>query len=275
MLTRSAADKGDPRRRVAAAMLGGYLLILGLTGWANVASLTADLRGAGVRVVQWHVVVWEGSSLLMWLVLSVAIWRAVAWLRPPRAGWPMAIAAHVVVLVAVSLVHVGGSVALRKLAYALAGDHYVFGDWWERWFYELRKDAATYAQLGAFAAICQWVLGRLASAEPTAQSPTAEAVLAVPDGALVRHLPIGEIDHVAAAGNYVELAWRGQTLLHRATLASVEAELGDRFVRIHRSRLVRRDVIRAVQTAQSGDFEVELASGERLRGSRRFRDALS
>ena len=58
-------------------------------------------------------------------------------------------------------------------------------------------------------------------------------------------------------------------------MAAVEAELGPAFARIHRSRLVRRDAVRAIESGQSGDFTVTLANGERVRGSRRHRDALA
>ncbi|WP_257551433.1 LytTR family DNA-binding domain-containing protein [Sphingopyxis sp. DBS4] len=85
-------------------------------------------------------------------------------------------------------------------------------------------------------------------------------------------MPVDEIEHVAAAANYVEITWRGQTLLHRATLTAIESELAAAgFVRIHRSRLVRRDAVRRVVTLKSGDFDVEMASGAMLRGSRRYR----
>lgn len=98
--------------------------------------------------------------------------------------------------------------------------------------------------------------------------------LAVSDGSVTHRVPVDEIEHVAAAGNYVELAANGRVLLHRATLASIESELGPGFVRIHRSRLVRQNAIRRVETNQAGDFEAVLASGARLKGSRRYRAAV-
>ena len=86
--------------------------------------------------------------------------------------------------------------------------------------------------------------------------------------------PIDEIEHVGAAGNYVEIAWRGERLLHRATLLGIEADLGPAFARIHRSRLVRKGAVRRVVTHKSGDFDVEMDSGDTLRGSRRYRGNL-
>src|SRR3546814_14858678 len=97
--------------------------------------------------------------------------------------------------------------------------------------------------------------------------------LAIGDGSVTHHVPVDEIESVAAAGNYVEIAWAPRTLLHRATLAAVEAELGDAFVRIHRGRLVRRAAIRRVAPDHTGDFTVELAGRAVVRGSRRHRAA--
>jgi DNA-binding LytR/AlgR family response regulator len=88
------------------------------------------------------------------------------------------------------------------------------------------------------------------------------------------HIPSDEIEQVQAAGNYVEISWVKRTLLHRATLTAVEAELGKQFVRIHRGLLVRRDAIRKIETDKSGDFRLTLASGAEVRGSRRFRSGL-
>src|SRR3546814_20541863 len=97
-------------------------------------------------------------------------------------------------------------------------------------------------------------------------------MLAVGDGSVTHHLPVDEIEHVAAAGYYVEIAWKGQRLLHRTTLSAIEAELaGAGFARIHRSRLARKAAIRRVVTQKSGDFDVEMDSGEALRGRRRYR----
>ena len=46
------------------------------------------------------------------------------------------------------------------------------------------------------------------------------------------------------------------------------------FVRIHRSRLVRRAAIAQVESRPSGDYVVRLADGRELAGSRRYRRPL-
>jgi DNA-binding LytR/AlgR family response regulator len=59
-------------------------------------------------------------------------------------------------------------------------------------------------------------------------------------------------------------------------MADIEAELAPcGFVRVHRSRLVRRAAIASTETRQSGDFDIILRSGAVLSGSRRFRRNLA
>ncbi len=79
-----------------------------------------------------------------------------------------------------------------------------------------------------------------------------------------------QLDWVTAAGNYVELHGGGRTLLHRAPLSRVEAQLSSHgFVRVHRSILVRRDRIARVRPV-----DVILHDGTSLRTGSRYRAAL-
>ena len=91
-----------------------------------------------------------------------------------------------------------------------------------------------------------------------------------------RHfVPLAEVVWVEAAGNYVELHRGADGLLHRASLADMERRLANAgFVRIHRSRLVRRDAVAAVESKPTGDFVVRLRDGRELSGSRRYRRPL-
>jgi DNA-binding LytR/AlgR family response regulator len=169
--------------------------------------------------------------------------------------------------------HIAVMVVLRRIYYDAVGQgpYHFFGIVDDRLLYEFRKDFATYLQFVIIAAVGQWLIARAAT--PPSAAPATPRTLAVADGAVTHVVPIDEIESIASAGNYVEIAWGPRTLLHRATLAAVEAELGEAFLRIHRSRLVRRAAIRRIETDKSGDFTVELASGAMLRGSRRYRPA--
>lgn len=84
-------------------------------------------------------------------------------------------------------------------------------------------------------------------------------------------LPPRQVDWVRAAGNYVELHGRSGTVTHRATLAATERALNPHgFVRIHRSLLVRRDVIERVRHE-----DVVLRDGTHLKLGKRFKTRLA
>jgi DNA-binding LytR/AlgR family response regulator len=84
-------------------------------------------------------------------------------------------------------------------------------------------------------------------------------------------LSVDQIDWIAAAGNYVEIRGAGRTLIRRMPLSAVERELDGRgFVRIHRSRLVRRDRIVRVRPD-----DVILLDGTSLKIGKRYRAALN
>jgi DNA-binding LytR/AlgR family response regulator len=83
-------------------------------------------------------------------------------------------------------------------------------------------------------------------------------------------LPPAQIEWIAAAGNYVEIHSAGRTILHRAPISGVEAELGPHgFVRVHRSTLVRRDRIARVRR-----LDIVLQDGTSLRTGQRIRSGL-
>lgn len=257
------------QRRIALGFLGGFLVIVGLILVANAESTLADLASSGAHIRSDLVWSWEVTSMIAWLSLYPLLWLAVRRIRPPRFSWPVIAAALALGSIVASAWHVAVMVALRHVYYDAVGQgpYRFFGVIADnRILYEYRKDVATYLQFVALAAIAQWLIARAAT--PAAEGPR---TLAVADGAVTHLIPVEEIEWVAAAGNYVELAWAGRTLLHRATLSAVEGELGTAFLRIHRGRLVRRGAIRRIETDKSGDFTVELASGASLRGSRRYR----
>lgn len=269
----TAGTSGMTARTLTALLLGAMLLFGIVRITANVYSYIADRHGTGVEVAASTAWMLEGTALAAWVIMLVPCWFTVRTIRPPRFGLPATVLIHALLVIPVSLGHIALMVAFRTAAWWLTGGSYHFGSpEGDPILYEFRKDVSTYAELIFILFLVQWLVARYAA--PPAEKP-APATLAVGDGAVTHHLPIHEIEHVAAAGNYVEIAWRGQRLLHRATMTGIEEELTSAgFARIHRSRLVRRDAVRRVVTHKSGDFDVEMESGETLRGSRRFRGNL-
>lgn len=73
------------------------------------------------------------------------------------------------------------------------------------------------------------------------------ATLQIRDGDAVVFVKIDDIDWVEAADYYVEIHAGARSYLMRETMQRLEAQLDERFVRIHRSRLVNRDRVREVR----------------------------
>jgi two-component system LytT family response regulator len=84
-----------------------------------------------------------------------------------------------------------------------------------------------------------------------------------------------DIDWIEAAGYYACLHVGRETHVMRRTLSDLERDLGDaQFIRIHRSIIVNLERIAGLELRETGDYEVVLKSGVRLRLSRRFRKRL-
>lgn len=88
--------------------------------------------------------------------------------------------------------------------------------------------------------------------------------LPIRDGDRLHLVPIDEIEWIEAADYYVEVHAGPHTHLHRESLQRLEAMLEDRFVRIHRSRLVNRRRIRELRREGRRDLVVVLDTGAEL-----------
>ena len=88
-------------------------------------------------------------------------------------------------------------------------------------------------------------------------------------------LETSEIDWIEAEGNYVSVHSAKKTHLLRETISSLEAQLDPRkFVRIHRSSIVRLDFIQELQPWFHGEYRVILKDSTQLTLSRNHRDKL-
>ncbi len=91
-----------------------------------------------------------------------------------------------------------------------------------------------------------------------------------------RVVPVEEIDYFTASGPYVELHVGDQLLLIRERMQHLENRLDpSRFVRIHRSTIVRISLIESILHSDGGDYAVRLKGGQRLKVSRGRRALLS
>ena len=267
----AAVTSGDERRARRIAWLVFAALGAALAA-VDAASIVDERTRIGRPVEGWEPWLWEFSSLAGFLLVAPLVFRASQRLRPPVWSWPAAIAVHVLLSGLTSLAHVAIMFGLRHSLYWAAGDAYDGDPIAQVLVFEYRKDALTYVGLVLLPHIVRRFVGGGAAAEP---QPEAGHRIEVRDGSRVVWLAPEDVEWAQAAGNYVELHGAFGSLLHRATLSALEAELEPfGFRRVHRSRIVRAAAVRSIAGRASGDFEVTLTSGETVAGSRRFRDRL-
>jgi signal transduction histidine kinase len=142
--TRAAA----PPRSDARRWLASWPLLVAL--WLLIGAYQGVNAAIGVRnsnVPAWAPFVWEFSSALIVLVLLPLVLRLEA--RFPIDSKPRSrvLLVHAAGLLAFSAAHTTVMVTLRRLAYALLGSSYNFGNPWLGGFYELQKDVILYATI--------------------------------------------------------------------------------------------------------------------------------
>jgi two-component system LytT family response regulator len=85
----------------------------------------------------------------------------------------------------------------------------------------------------------------------------------------VRIVPVKQIDYLIASGPYAELYVGDKRYLIRERMQALEERLDPaRFFRIHRSAIVRLDLIETLIRNPGGDYGVQLKGGVKLKVSR-------
>jgi len=104
---------------------------------------------------------------------------------------------------------------------------------------------------------------------------TALRRIAVRSGGRIQSLKVEEIQWFEAADNYLRIHTGKSVHLVRETLSALERRLDPEvFIRIHRSAIVRIEMIREVESLFHGDYEVVLGTGKSLPVGRKYRDRL-
>lgn len=80
-----------------------------------------------------------------------------------------------------------------------------------------------------------------------------------------------EIDRIEGAGNYIRIHAGDRSYLYRETLKGILNRLDpDRFLRVHRSHIVRLDGIREMRQVSHGEFELRLENGALIPATRTY-----
>ena len=99
--------------------------------------------------------------------------------------------------------------------------------------------------------------------------------IAVETHGKVRAVPVNEIDYIAASGSYAELYVGERRHVIRERMQVLEERLDPKvFMRVHRSVIVRLDLVELLHRSAGGDYQVQLRGGVRLPVSRSRHEAL-
>lgn len=261
-----------------------WIVVFSLGAVANTLVVLMDAGRDGMGMPVWEPVIWEASSAIVSLALLPALFAMCR-------RWPLHfdtlrrhLPIYVIASVIWSLLHVVGMVLLRKLAYAVAGGHYDFGNWPRELSYEYLKDVRTFSLIVMVHQSYEWFWRRWQGEARLLDAPddgSAADPVERPERFLVRKLgreflvAANDIEWLQAAGNYVNLRVRERDYPLRSTVAAIESMLDPaRFTRIHRSYIVNLDQVASIEPLDTGDARVHLKDGTLLPCSRTYRDVL-
>jgi two-component system LytT family response regulator len=100
--------------------------------------------------------------------------------------------------------------------------------------------------------------------------------IAVESRGQTRFVDVAKIEYITASGPYAELHVGERTYAIRERMQALEERLDPEiFMRVHRSVIVRLDLVDALLRAPGGDYAVRLKDGTKLSVSRARRDELA
>lgn len=256
---------------VAVFMFAGFLV--------DVLSSATELSRANSAFPIEKVIIFEATGFGVFL----ALFPLIAWLAshatPGQHDWRFIIPFHLGASIAVSLIHVTGMVAIRKLIFlAVYPEPYIFTDNFLRDFiYEYRKGALAYAVILFCIIFGRQLDQQRRELEAAREDALRTNRITLKCGGRSIRIDASQVSRVKSASNYAEVTANGKTHLVRATLSSIERQLidaGAPAIRVHRSYVANTDHIKAIRPTGEGDVKIEMSDGAVIPGSRRYRDRL-
>lgn len=211
------------------------------------------------------------SAIAIMIGLPIIIGVAERWPMTAKS-WLRYSPHYLLATLVFSAVHVTLMVGMRNALYPLMFDrsYNFFGDGLGAIPYEFWKDARTFVLLfGGFSLFGDALKAR--GLLGTART------IELRSGATRIRLNPNDFLFAKGAANYAEVVAGTSESLARITLGELESLLtaeGIPAVRIHRSYIVNRDAIAKIDPLPGGDLKLTLKTGQTLRASRRYKDAL-
>ncbi len=113
----------------------------------------------------------------------------------------------------------------------------------------------------------------------SAEAPAAnrfERLINIKDQGQIFRVDVDTIERIDAAGDYMCIYSKGETLILRQTMKDLEKRLDPRrFQRVHRSAIVNLDLVRQVKPHTNGECFLVLDSGAEVKVSRSYRDVVA
>jgi hypothetical protein len=255
------------------ALIGSFYVV-------NSLSLMTEFRWSGANRPAHFAWVQEGTAILAMLAaLPLALWLGHRFpIEPGR--FRLSIPIHVVGLLVYSLIQVTLMFSVRYAIWpsVFEVDYSVSGTPLDVFIYEFRKQAMAYFGFQMIlSADMALERARLEARAAQCEAQTRHRIT-LRCGGHTRMLEAAGFERARAAGNYVEAHFNGREYLARMTLTDLERLLADAAidpVRVHRSWLVNRAVITEIAPTGEGDVTLTLKSGDKIPGSRRYRDRLA
>ena len=224
--------------------------------------------------------IYEISSVSVIITLFWGIARAVTLATPGERSWTHVIAVHAAASFAFSAIHISAMVAIRKLAFiTFYGEPYIFTDNILREFvYEYRKDVLSYSLIAFFITFGRQLAQKQRELAAAREDAKKSHRLTLKCGGRSIFVDASDVIWAKSASNYVEVKTPAAEHLARATLASIERQLGDagaNAMRVHRSWIVNADYISRIEPTGEGDVKIVMKNGAIVPGSRRYRDKLN
>jgi len=92
----------------------------------------------------------------------------------------------------------------------------------------------------------------------------------------ISFVPIDEIDYLEATGNYIKLVTANGSYLMRETMNNIEKKIEPgKFIRIHRSFIIKTEKIKELKPYFNGEYIVVLKNGKELKSSKTYKNGMN
>lgn len=249
--------------------------------------LMEEARKASASFQVWEPFAWEYSSALATLVIFPLI---AAFMRKYPWDWQTtksSIGRYIVAALTYGALHILLMVAMREFVYLLSASDYQFSISFQHFLfeflYELRKDVWSFcffvAMIGVYRYIITQWLGDAQSISnkpdkqiDCQQSESLASILLVKKLGKEFLIKTKNIEWVEACGNYANLHIENEIYPMRTTMSDfILKSRRYGLIRVHRSFAVNVNRVHFIESLASGDSEVVMQSGKKIRLSRRYK----